>query len=299
MGFEAFVEQYKPLLGGVFIAIATLIAVLLSNNTTRKNVRQSRRRAHASFASAIAAELADNAQNLMDLYIEIAHSKSKSHRITAYKNFHLQVYETLLNQIGDLGPSLSYTLVDICSDIRKIRSSLEGLTNKEIIAAKTEILPDIQAVMVKTIACSFVLMYYADYLNGRRFVEQVHPQRLLWAENLLEQFGHYVAIIDDNADFVTVEEERALGLTRRFERSKDRKLVAELIAVLRLIPSLTHRNRARETQMLLNLVSYKIKNTLMYFLEIQPTDYDLAMENLFKATWHKRGFFALTARTSK
>ena len=281
MEIWTFLESNKGLLGGVSIAVATVVSVMINLWYDRRRQAKVHRRNRASFAAAISSELTDNFQHLIEFYIELDQQKSSRSKINTYKHFEFLVYEKLLDQIGDLGPSLSFIVVDVYGDIRKLKVLLDSLNGEEIYEARQSIQEDVQTVLVKALTGANIMLIYADFLNGRTYMKKIYKLRMLWLESCLDQFCQYVAHIDKDMDFVTAEDDIDMEFLKRFPNKEDRHLMRSLLkAVNSSIESIKGKTPAH-AQLVLRSLSYKMRNSLTYFLSIEPPEYDLLAEEHF------------------
>ena len=280
MDWTLFLENYKTVLGGLAIALATVIAVLINLAYTRRAQNQERKAIDASFSSSIAAELMDNAHNLMQLYFQISTPKSKRFKIVTYKQFSSEVYQSLLNQLGKIGPSLSFMVVDVYGDIMKLRTQLDELNDAEVVKIKDEVLPYLQLILAKTVTTSVILFFYADYMSGRRWMRTIQNHRILWMERTIDEVCEYIGKMDSETDFdyVATEEETHMAFLKRFKQPAKRKKVKSLfITVERCLIQLRSEEPWR-AQIMLQALSYKIQNTLISFMDIEPNLYDTLAE---------------------
>ncbi len=282
MGIIELLESNKAILGGLSIAIATLIAVLINLWHTKRHEQQQLRQNQASFASALAAELIDNSQNLIDLYLEMESVEFRKHKITLFKHFDQIVYQTLLHNLGELGSSLSFLIVDIYGDIKKIKARLEVLSPEEIVSDRVNILPDIQQILVKTTTGSIVMLFYASYLSGSKFMKAVRERHMIWVEKTIDQYCQYVAKIDKSLDFTSLDEDDSdKEFFKRFANAEDKSRMKALFQEIETVFDQLHGRRRWEAALKLRALSYKISNTLNHFLEIEPSEYELTAEQQY------------------
>ncbi len=273
-----FLAEYKGLIGGFSIAVATVIAVLISiKNSIRAEHRLNRRKS-ASYASAISSELIHAFHNLIALYSEIESLKGKKNEVINHRYFYILAYEKLLDAIGDLGSSLAYLTADVYGEIKKIQDQLEILEIETVIENKEEILLRIQTALSKTLACSTTLLLYSDYLNGNKFLSEMRPRRLLWIERLLDEFCKYVAKIDNDMEFVAAEENLNMAFLKRFRHTEDVTVIKSLfINIHNALDKMPH-YKPWQVQLILRALSYKFLNSLSHFLDIEPNEYDILAE---------------------
>ena len=193
-----FLNDYKTVLGGLSIAVATVLAVYFNYIATRRNERRQKSENTASFAAAIASELSDNVDNLSDLYFEIQSDKPNLRKVTEHRDFSTDVYKALLSKIGDLGAALSYMIVDIYGDFSKLSSRLEYAEKSDIKAEQDEILEMIKRILSKSITTTIVILLYSDRLNWRSYVREVQDKRVIWLERLLDKFCTYVSETEED-----------------------------------------------------------------------------------------------------
>lgn len=283
LDFVDLLQEYKTVLGGLFIGIATIIGVVMNASYTRRVERQTKYEADASFSSAIASELSDNADNLMDLYFQIScpKKKKKSSKITGYKQLNTLAYEGLMEQIGNLGPTLSFMVVDVYGDVLKIGTQLHDLSDDEIYDAREELQPDIQAVLVKAITGSIALYLYADYMSGKKWMNAIKPQRLLWIEQTLDMFFHYVGKTDTDIDFITQEDDQDVPFLKRFKDPEKRRYIKAIFKTINHTHDQFHRVQAWQAQIMLRSLSYKLHNMLTMFLDQSPPEYYILSERCY------------------
>ena len=120
MDFLTLLNENKTVLGGIFIGCATITGVTLNIFYSKLLDARLKKEKTASTASALAAELLYNSYSLRQLYLEIYTQKAKKPKVTEYRHIDWQVYEELLLQVGDLGSSLTFMVVDAYGDIKKV-----------------------------------------------------------------------------------------------------------------------------------------------------------------------------------
>ncbi len=283
MDFLDLLSEYKAVLGGIFIGCATITGVLINAAYNRHLERKNKQEDEANFSSAIASELIDNADNLMDLYFKIScpkNRKSKS-KIIGYKQFNTLVYESLLEQIGKLGPALSFMAVDVYGDILKIRAELNALSEDEIYEAREDIQGDIQSILVKAITGSVVLYLYADYMSGRRWMDAIKPQRLLWIEKTLDMFFHYVDQAEPDDDFITQDDEQDVPFLKRFKNPEKRRYIKNLFKNIDSMHDKFHHVAPWKAQIMLRSLSYQLHNMLTMFLGKSSPEYYILSERSY------------------
>ncbi len=280
MNFFEFFENYKAFVGAFSIAMATVIAVIINLNHSRRTEHRLKKEKNATFSSAIAAELLDNAHNLMELHLEIARKGAKLQRINQFKSFNFEVYKNVLTEIGRLGPALSFMVVDIYGDLQKINKYLEFTPEKDLKADKHEILHDIQIVLSKTLTGSAVMSFYADYMLGAKWMNSVTNQRILWLENTFDSFCQYVDTAEQAHDFYRFDEN--VDFTQRLQnkthQAKARELFVSVEKILRMIP----KKRAWRVQLVLRAFSYKMQRTLLDFLDLETPLYIIKSEKEYR-----------------
>lgn len=300
-----FIQSYKGILGGLAIAIATVIAMLLNLIYSRKAHNAEKNATDASFCSSIAAELMDNAHNLMQLSNQISAPKSKRFKIITYKQFSNQVYEALIPQLGLTGPSLSFMVVDVYGDILKLKTQLDELSEKELLAIKDEVIPDIQYILAKTVTASVIMYFYADYMSGKKWMKGIQNHRILWLERSIDQVCEFIGKTDSDQDFTYIgaaDEGSHISFLKRFRQPEKRKKVKSLfVTVERCLIHLQHEKPWR-AQIMLRALSYKLHNTITSFMDLAPDYYDEAAEEEyaehinFPKTPKKKRFHAFKKR---
>ncbi len=282
MDFYSFLNEYKAVIGTLSIAFATVLAVSMNLAYSRRADMRQKRERDASFGSAIASELVDNADNLMDLYFQISRSTAKSTKITGYKEFSIFAYQGLLEQIGTLGPSLSFMVVDVYGDIVKLKTRLGTMNAEDILADKDDLLPDIQNTLVKVMTCSIMMYFYADYMSGKNWLKAIKRQRVLWVEYMLESFLEYVDKTDHSADFLGIDDGEEITFLKRFTDPEKRKHIKSLFEAIDHSYTRFNHVETWQAQLILRALSYKLSNTLMIFLDLEPSEYSLSSEKEYK-----------------
>ena len=277
MGFMEFVNEYKGMIGGLSIAMATVFAMLMNLRYVQHTDYKNKRNKDASFSSAIASELMDNAHNLMVLYLQIEKGVS-SRKIIGYKQFSTHVYEHLLGQIGQLGSTLSFMVVDVYGDIKKMKSQLDELTDKQIIKKDDELLPDIQTMLIKTITTSIIMHLYADYKSGNKWMLAIRRHRLLWIERNIDEFFQYLGKTEQDVEFIDNGENNDLIFMRRFTDATKRQQIRELFKVIKNVLLTLGKEDPSKAQLTLRALGYRINNTLTSFLDTEVDTYDLLFE---------------------
>lgn len=281
MDLLTFIDTNKAFLGTFSIAVATLIAVLISSQHSKRVENRQRKRAQASFASAIAAELIDNALGLIQLYLTLDEPKNTfTQQINGQKNFEFTAYDRLLDRIGDLGTSLSYMLLDTYADIRKLHISLRDMDNKELYDEREGVQEHIQSTLVKTLTSAFVVLLYADYLSGAKFVKEVKTKRIVWIERVMDEFCQYVARIDEEVDFTTAEEKANILFSRRFKNPEDVARMRHMFQTIHAALDRCGGKQIWQAQLIFTALALNIQHTLGYFLNITPNDYDIQAARL-------------------
>lgn len=280
---QSFLNEYKTVLGGLSIAIATIIAVYFNYIAARKNERRLKHENTASFAAAIASELADNADNLTDLYFEIENKKLNERKIAVYQDFHVKVYEALLSKIGDLGSALSYMVVDVYGDLSKLSLRLEQTKSPDIQSEQEELQHDIKRILSKTLTTSIVILLYSDRLNGRSYAKEIHQKRLIWVERILDKFCTYVSEAEDGFEFIGEGENPKGDFAKRFAKKEDREKIRHLIKVIRRAVKEANLNKVFRAPLIMRALSYEIHDVLKYFLNIDRNVYDLNLQEEYRS----------------
>ena len=278
----SFLYSNKALLGGVSIAIATIAAVFVNDWNTRKTNVRAKRQQHASFVAAIASELIDLSQTFEELYVELDKDKVSIDRVKGQSYFDTIAYDRLLDQIGDLGSSLSFLLVDVYGDIRKFRNFLNVMPSAEMNKNRDELSLRIQKIVVKILSASIAMQLYADYLNGPRFMGEVQSQRSLWLKLTLDDFCKYVAKVDNSLQFIAIEDKANMPFLKRFGNVQDRKKMSIVLNEFKVLTKDVAPKKTWQAQLFYTALSLKIKNTLSHFLEIEPEDHDLLLEKEYQ-----------------
>lgn len=280
MSLFEFLENYKTVLGAFSIAVATVIAVLINLNHSRRTEHRLKKEQNATFSSAIAAELLDNAHNLMELHLEIAKKGAKLQRINQFKAFNFEVYKNVLTEIGRLGPALSFMIVDIYGDLQKMDKYLEFTPEKNMNEDKEEILLDIQFILAKTLTGSAIISFYADYMLGARWMRSVTNQRILWLENTLDSFCQYVDTAEKEHDFYKFDED--VDFTQRLQNKKHQEKARELFNSIKRVLHTIPRKRTWRVQLVLRAFSYKMQATLLNLLDIETPLYIIKSEKEYR-----------------
>lgn len=274
------VSEYKAILGGAVIGSATITGVVLNVLHNKRIDARIKKERTASTASAIASELLYNSHNLRHLYLELYTQKAKKPKLTEYKHIDMQVYQEFLTQIGELGSSLTFMVVDAYGDIKKMKGRMELLSEESTLqkSDKDAILTDIKFALVKTLSCSLVMYVYADYMNGETWVKQIREQRIIRIERTIENFCKFVEQTEMEMDFITTEEEGGLEFRKRFKNKEARKNIKELFLTVHEVLGNLPKYNIWKAQLSLRALSYKMQNTLTYFLDVKPDEYDLLSE---------------------
>lgn len=280
--FTEFFDHYKTVLGGVSIAIATVLAVYFNYLAMRRNERRQKAEATASFAAAIASELADNTDTLTDLYFEIQNEKLSARKIAEYQDFYHKVYEALLSKIGDLGAALSYMVVDVYGDLAKLSKRLELAQKSDIKAEQEELLELIKRILSKAITTSIVILLYSDRLNGRSYVHEVRLKRMIWLERLLDKFCTYISEVEEDVEFIDAEENPNKDFIKRFPKREDREKIEYLLSVVSRAITLANKGKIWRASLVLRGLSYEIHDVLKYFLQIDRNAYDLNLQEEYR-----------------
>lgn len=282
-GLQTFLAEYKTMLGGLSIAIATIVAVYFNYIAARKNERRLKYENTASFAAAIASELADNADNLTELYFEIENKKLNERKIAVYQDFHMKVYEALLSKIGDLGAALSYMVVDVYGDLGKLSLRMEQAKNADIHSEQDELQYQIKRILSKTLTTSIVILLYSDRLNGRSYVREIHHKRTIWVERLLDKFCSYVSESEEGFEFIGEGENPNGDFAKRFSSKEDRAKIRHLIAVIERAITEANRNKTWRAPLVFRALSYEIHDVLKYFLQIERSVYDQNLQEEYRS----------------
>lgn len=275
-------KQYAGLIGMGLIAVATIVAVIMNLRYLKRAEVKLRRDRSASFSSALASELVDNNHNLIELYFEISSLKPKSNKITMTKQLDTSSYKTLLSEIGQLGPDLAFIVVDVYSDIAKLKTQLSANTNSEIIANRDELLPEIQTILVKVISTAVIMYSYADYMSGKSWMKAITDQRIIWLEQTINDFCQYIGETDQKLDYIPVEKQDNLPFSKRFRSKKKRNSIEDLLTTYRSLLIRMRKMKQGEAQRALRALEYKLNNTFMIFLGIEPTGYARIYEEAYK-----------------
>ncbi len=282
MDWIILLKQYAGLIGMTMIAVATIIAVIINLRYAKKADLKMRRDNSASFSSAIASELIDNSHNLIELYFEISSLKPKSNKITMTKQLDTSSYKTLLAEIGQLGPDLSFIVVDVYSDISKLKTHLSLFNNSEIIANRDDLLPEIQTILVKVISTAIIMYGYADYMSGKKWLRAIIKHRILWLEQTINDFCQYIGETDQKLDFTPVEENDDMIFSHRFKNKKKRDTIQKLLITYeRLLYQMPTMNQG-QAQRAFRALGYKLNNTFTIFLGLEPKGYARIYEDAYK-----------------
>jgi hypothetical protein len=273
------IENNKTIIGGLSIAIATVIAVFINLNYSRRSEYRLKQEQNATFSSAIAAELLDNAHNLMAIHYEIAEKGARIQRINQFKEFNLLVYQNLLTEIGRLGPALSFMVVDIYGDIQKIKKYLEYYIQDDVLGNKQEILLDLQAVLAKSLTGSIMMAFYADYMLGPKWMSSTTEQRALWLENTLDDFCSYISRTEIDPVYIADPSKEFIECLQDEEQKQK---IIHLFTLVEKIQKDIRKKRAWQVQLILRAFSYKLHNTIIGFLDIEPDSYMLKAEKEYK-----------------
>jgi len=276
--FFEFFDQNKAFFSGLSIALATIIAVLINYRYSRKLDKSQKNEKIASFATAIASELIDNTDNLINLYLEMTSDKPNTKRIGEYHNFQKYAYETIFTQIGNMGSDLSFMIVDVYGDLNKLSARVEYADKNMLAGHDEEFMSFIQAILAKALTTSIVIFMYADYLQGPEYCKEVKNQRKYWIERNLYAFCKYAAEADEDLDFVAEEEQESLDFVKRFPNKEDRIQIRNLMntvdSALANIIQLSH----WRAQLAFKALAYKIQNTLTHFLQFEIDPYQEQLE---------------------
>jgi hypothetical protein len=275
---------YRNPLGAAVIATATITGVVLNILYKRKVEHWLKREKSASVASAIASELLYNSHNLTDIYLEIQHQNTKKYRFHEYKHIETQVYQELLNDIGELGSSLTFMVVDVYGDIKKVKSRMAVLAEDGHVQQNRDfILSTIQHALVKSLARSLIMFLYADYLTGPKFMKSIQDQRLIRIERTLDGFCQFVEKIDGQMDFIGADEQSDIEFRQRFSDTADRQEIKSLFeSVHTVLNTIQSGQPLWRVQLSLRALSYKFQNTLSRLMNIEPDEYDVMSEQEYE-----------------
>jgi hypothetical protein len=280
MDVLTFVNEYKAVLGGVVIGSATITGVLLNVLHNKRLDTALKKERTASTASAVASELLYNSYTLRHLYLELSGQKKRKPELTEYKHIDMQVYQKLLSRVGEFGSVLTFMVVDAYGDIKRIKGRVEILSERDLLHdnRKDAFLNDIKFALVKALSCSLVMYIYADYMNGRKWMQKIREQRVIRIERTLESFCKFVEQTESDMDFISTEEEGGLEFRKRFKNLEDRKNVKELFAVIHRVLDNIQKNNQWNAQLSCRALSYKMQNTLTCLLDTEPDEYDILSE---------------------
>ena len=283
MSFITLLSENTTVLGGIFIGCATITGVTLNIFYSKLLDSRLKKEKTASTASALAAELLYNSYSLRQLYLEIYKQTAKKPKVTEYRHIDLQVYQELLNNIGDLGSALSYMVVDAYGDIKKVKGRMEVLSDEGVMNRdKATVLRDIKLAIVKTMSCSIAMYIYSDYMNGRRWIEKIRDQRVIRIERTVEGFCRFVIKTESDIDFITSKEEGDLEFRKRFQDKEERKSIKELFISVKGVLKNFSKYNLWQAQLSIRALTYKIQNTLIIFLDIEPNEYDVLSEQEYE-----------------
>jgi hypothetical protein len=273
------ITQYKALLGGAVIGTATITGVALNIAYNRTIEGRIKKEKNASTTSAIAAELLCNSKHLRNLYLAIHSPKKHKYSVTEYKHIDTQVYQELLQNIGELGSSITFMVVDSYGDLKKMRGRMEIFDNQnEITKNKDKILKDIQIALVKTMSCALTLYLYADYMTGKQWSKLIKEQRIIRIERTLTGFCKFIEKIDAEMQFIDMGEEENLEFRKRFGDKQNRADIKQLFLTIHDALEDLPKQPQWRAQLTLRALSYKIQNTLTSFLDIEADEYDILSE---------------------
>lgn len=275
-------KQYAGLIGMGLIAIATIVAVIINLRYLKKSEGKIKRDRNASFSSVLASELTDHNHSLVELYFEISSLEPKSNKITMTKQLDTSSYKTLLADIGQLGPDLAFIVVDVYGDITKLKTQLSTYTNSEIIANRDELLPEIQTILVKVISTAVIMYSYADFMSGKSWMKAIKKQRIIWLEQTINNFCQYIGETDQKLDFTPVEKQDNISFSKRFRNKKSRAYIEDLLSTYEELLVRMRNMKSGEAQRALRALEYKINNTFLGFLGIEPTGYARIYEDAYK-----------------
>ena len=276
--FIDFLSEYKALLGGVSIALATLIAVYFNYLIEKRVARLRKDEKNASYASAVACELSDNTDNLIDLYLEIQGDNTKAYKINQYQSFQMLAYETLLAEIGNLGSALSFMIVDVYGDLKKLSLRLDAAKQSDIQQEEDYFLQPIQETLVKSLTTSVIVQLYSDHLNGRHYAREVYRKREIWIERALDNFCSYVSESDEEMEFIDLDANPNKDFIKRFPRKEDRQKITTLLETIDRTVKIARRQPKWKASLVFRALAYEIQNTLMYFLNMEKNVYDKTLQ---------------------
>jgi hypothetical protein len=279
MDIISFITDYKAVLGGAVIGTATITGVALNIAYNRTIDGRIKKEKNASTTSAIAAELLYNSKHLRNLYLAIHSPKKHKYSVTEYKHIDTQVYQELLQNIGEFGSSITFMVVDSYGDLKKMRGRMEVFDSQnEITKNKDKILKDIQIALVKTMSCALTLYLYADYMTGKEWSKLIKEQRIIRIERTLTGFCKFIEKIDAEMQFIDMSEAEDLEFRKRFGDKQNRADIKQLfITIHDALEELPNQPQWR-AQLTLRALSYKIQNTLTSFLNIEADEYDILSE---------------------
>ncbi len=289
MDIFAFLTEYKAVLSGMVIGFATITGASLNILYNRLIEGRLKRDRNASTASALAAELLYNSYHLRDVYLEIYKNHGKKYKSTEYKHIDVQVYHEILPQVGELGSAITFMVVDTYGNIKKMKGHMESLTDGQHTAKDIEaVLVDIQKALVKTLSCSITLYLYADYMTGKKWLKNISESRTVRIERTLDGFCKFIEEIDNNLDFIGIEERGDLEFRKRFKSKDDRDNVKQLFVAVRVLFKTLPKQPDWRAQLTLRSFSYITQNTLTRFLDIDLDEYDLISEHEYSRFLHRK-----------
>lgn len=275
---DDFLSSYAGMLGGIAIATSTMLAVFLKRFHFKSTENHNARYHGTSFSSAIAAELIDNTDRLIDFYQQIEKVSSKKEVLVNYQQLDVFAYETMLDRIGRLGPALSFMVVDVYGDLRALKVKYQNLHTAEILGDRESYLEEIQRLLVKAISCAAIMYIYADYMSGKKWSKTIASHRLLWLEREMQKFLEYVGKTDTDLDYVSTEEAAGISFLKRIGDPHKRRLVKNLFKDVKAVLETLYKYPMWKAQLALRGVFYLLKNDLLELLDIEPNIYDKRSE---------------------
>lgn len=276
--FFAFLDSYKTVLGGLSIALATVVAVYLNYIVSKKTARRQRNERVASIAAALASELMDNTDNLIELYNEIEGKNTKRHKVLQHQSFQSLAYEKLLSQIGEVGAPLSFMLVDVYGDLIKLTRTLGVLSIQEIVSEEEDFLILIKEILAKALTTSIVVILYSDFLNGRRYSFEIQSKREVWIEQTLDTFCTYVSESEDEVDLVYTQQTGDGDFAKSFPKKEDRQQIKEVLSAIQKAIKKANKEPAWKAPLIFRALSYKIQMVLTYFLGLENSIYEQVLQ---------------------
>ncbi|MEZ5918463.1 MAG: hypothetical protein R3D66_00555 [Alphaproteobacteria bacterium] len=189
-----------------------------------------------------------------------------------------------MNDIGELGSSLTFMVVDVYGDIKKVKGRMEVLAEDGSVRQNQEfILSTIQHALVKSLARSLIMFLYADYLTGPKFMKSIKDQRIIRIERTLDGFCRFVEKIDGQMDFIGADEQSDIEFRHRFSDTADREEIKFLFeSVHTVLGTIQSGQPLWRVQLSLRALSYKLQNTLSRLMNIEPDEYDVMSEQEYE-----------------